>query len=177
MASTSGPSGSENPTDNLKKEPSKGILKPSVSYEEKEKQKKNTNKSAKWDEMNILKTLHPPDKDYGHMKVDEPKTPYEREINEDDDEMDGGVNAEELRKRIEEGGRRRSSSFQSEEEELESEDESPEDKITREIFEKKRKQHYNEFQTAKILAKQMMDEDEDEDENDDNIKQNEASLV
>jgi len=49
--------------------------------------------------------------------------------------------------------------------------------VTREIFEKKRKQHYNEFQTAKILAKQMMDEDEDEDENDDNIKQNEASLV
>ncbi|XP_026806029.1 protein phosphatase inhibitor 2-like [Rhopalosiphum maidis] len=176
MASTSGPSGSENPTDNLKKEPSKGILKPSVSYEEKEKQKKVANKSAKWDEMNILKTLHPPDKDYGHMKVDEPKTPYEREINEDDDEMDGGVNAEELRKKIEEGGRRRSSSFQSEEE-PDSEDESPEDKITREVFEKKRKQHYNEFQTAKILAKQMMDEDEDEDEDDDNNKQNEASLV
>jgi len=36
MASTAGPSGAEYPTDNVQKEPSKGILKPSVSYEEKE---------------------------------------------------------------------------------------------------------------------------------------------
>jgi len=36
--------------------------------------------------------------------------------------------------------------------------------VTREVFERKRKEHHNEFQTAKIMAKQIM---EDEDENDD----------
>ncbi|KAF3424953.1 hypothetical protein E2986_13711 [Frieseomelitta varia] len=63
--------------ENLSKRPPKGILKSSSSFDNPDVPRPS--KETKWDEMNIIATLHPPEKDYGHMKIDEPKTPYNYE--------------------------------------------------------------------------------------------------
>lgn len=61
----------QNPIECLKLKPKKSILKNRVNSVE-EKQHQSDEPKAHFDEMNIMATFHPADKDYGHMKVCNP---------------------------------------------------------------------------------------------------------
>lgn len=124
----------------------KSILKNTPS---KGKKKKKT----QFDEMNVMATYHPAGKDYGHMKIDEPKTPFNPE-NEKSRPVDPKTLAEKLIK----GGKPKILEDKPEKGE-EDEDETPEAKAKREEFLRKRKQHYDEFKTAQKMKKLAQEED------------------
>ncbi|KAF6202353.1 hypothetical protein GE061_004751, partial [Apolygus lucorum] len=114
-------------------------------------------KAMKFDEMNILETLHPPGKDYGHMKIDEPNTPYEKALPDETDTVD----PDELTKRLEMGKDKAPKAMQVSSS-SEDEEESEEDREKRKQFVMKRKAHYNEFLAAKQALQALDDEDEEE---------------
>eukprot|EP00800_Vazella_pourtalesii_P012770 TRINITY_DN2994_c0_g1_i1.p1 TRINITY_DN2994_c0_g1~~TRINITY_DN2994_c0_g1_i1.p1 ORF type:complete len:163 (+),score=54.65 TRINITY_DN2994_c0_g1_i1:41-529(+) len=123
-----------------------------------------------WDEMNIIATLHPKDKEYGHMKIDEPKTPYNR--GSDDEATEEKSVPSEVVDRAE----RDPDAFVYKEPpppcvEMDSGsgDEAsvgstPEETARKEVFKKKRKLHYNEgsfMKQAREMARRSMLEDDD----------------
>ncbi|XP_050315052.1 protein phosphatase inhibitor 2-like [Anthonomus grandis grandis] len=150
-------------SENLQKRPAKGILKNSSSFDKQEQapSAKRT-KETKWDEMNIIATYHPPGKDYGHMKIDEPKTPY----NYDVDMLDNvdGLNPEDLAKRMQIAAEKPPKVLEPESDSSDEEEQlTEEEKSKRREFELKRKKHYNEFHALQ-LAKKLLEEEEDDDE-------------
>ncbi|XP_069691371.1 protein phosphatase inhibitor 2-like isoform X1 [Periplaneta americana] len=134
------------------KQPSKGILKTPRS----KTSEPNEQKGAHWDEMNIISTLHPADKDYGHMKIDEPKTPYNYDV---DDDVDAGkLDHQTLTEKLKKQGEDPLKVLQSRESSSE-EEETPEELAKRKAFENKRKAHYNEFYALKLARKVMTTDD------------------
>ncbi|XP_069069260.1 protein phosphatase inhibitor 2 [Pleurodeles waltl] len=136
-------------------------------------------KSQKWDEMNILATYHPSDKDYGLMKIDEPSTPYHRMMGDDDDEDEGALSdsgsnetltPDVLAERLAaaEGTDPKFLAQDDESSEEEEEELTPEEREKKKHFEMKRKFHYNEGLNIKLarqlIATELVGEEEDEDE-------------
>lgn len=127
-------------------------------------------KSQKWDEMNILATYHPADKDYGLMKIDEPSTPYHRMIGDDEDALSDSENTDaltpdSLAKKLAaaEGSEPKYQVHVEDSSEDEDSDLSPEEQEKKRQFEMKRKLHYNEGLNMK-LARQLISKDLHEDD-------------
>lgn len=163
--------------ENLTKKPAKGILKHSKSLDQHDI---NRQQDIKWDEMNILQTLHPADKDYGHMKIDEPKTPYNYYKDEVPDNEKLAINPALLAEKIQQGAEKLPK-VMTETSSSEEETETEEERAKRKLFEHKRKTHYNEYYAVKLARKLMSadedeDEDDEEDENNSNVESNERHV-
>ncbi|CAG7836934.1 unnamed protein product [Allacma fusca] len=187
-------------SENLNKKPPKGILKQSSSFDKagsshqisagsgsgnhfSSSDSMNTSlhrKSTKFDEMNIIETLHPPDKDYGHMKIEEPKTPFNYyEDGEDPEIAEQGVDPAVLKTKLESANKtedplKSALKEASSSEEEEEEEGDPEVIAKRQLFESKRKAHYNEYYAVK-LARKLLEQEQDEEDNNQEEDSNSSS--
>lgn len=154
--------------------PIRGILKATSSFDRDGHSfdKPPAEKEMKWDEMNILATHHPADKDYGHIKIDEPPTPYNRlsdgEMEEggSGDEGENALNPEQLADSLRMKTRPKVMTEEESSDEDNEENLTEEERARRKAFAKRRKLHYNEFYAAK-MARQHLDDNEEEEEEED----------
>ncbi|KAG7311957.1 hypothetical protein JYU34_001382 [Plutella xylostella] len=112
---------------------------------------KRSSKQQRFDEDNIKQTYHPVDKDYGHIKVDEPPTPFsemEDGSRPPEDELDANILAAKLQASMNKGPRVLESSSSSDSDDM-SEEERQRRRAERKEFERRRKMHYNEGQVLK----------------------------
>uniref|UniRef100_A0A131YXH9 Protein phosphatase inhibitor 2 n=1 Tax=Rhipicephalus appendiculatus TaxID=34631 RepID=A0A131YXH9_RHIAP len=128
----------------------------------------SSNVAVKWNEENVKRTLHPQGKDYGLMKVNEPKTPFIY------DEAKSPVSAHVLAQRIE---ARRSETLDAARAQREDAANMSEAERERQLeFERKRKMHYDEFFAVKE-AREKMKKGESEEQAEDEVAQEEAKKL
>nr|XP_014345101.1 PREDICTED: protein phosphatase inhibitor 2-like isoform X1 [Latimeria chalumnae] len=131
-------------------------------------------KSQTWDEMNIIATYHPENKDYGFQKVDEPNTPYYSMLaDEFENEASGsssqwGVSAEKLALRLTAVDKMFPKVVMPKDSDSSDEEDqtnlSPEQKAVEKQFKKKRKTHYDEGMHLRLARKLLQQETEDDEE-------------
>ncbi|CAF3144857.1 unnamed protein product [Rotaria socialis] len=177
------------PVANLHMQPSRGILKSKKSIDDAKqdilretilpavnhclttgmtRSESKSHKIPHFDEMNIIATYHPVDKDYGHMKIEEPKTPYAPNDIIDEEILPEatniGIDPNTLAQRLNQSKSSTSDSSQSYATlvpgaSMDDDIELAGDKLEhRKHFESHRKQHYNEFEVVRLRKKEIEDE-------------------
>ncbi|KAK0399467.1 hypothetical protein QR680_003064 [Steinernema hermaphroditum] len=159
----------KDPNECLKLQPKKSILKvKQPSFDASVPVKKNS-------------TYHPTDKDYGHMKIDEPKTPFHHHSDSEEDagtsgnrrrvSLIAGVDAEKLVEAMEKNLDNRPARIsptvvrpgEADDPEPDADHLTPEEIKHKMEFEKKRRAHYNEGAALRAGRDKMLVDDEEED--------------